>query len=286
MNFAASTRKLLRAGIAGLYCVAFVGCASPKLQETLAAGEVPRVEIVPREERRELPPGTTGMRIENPHGDLRVRITDQPKVGYYATVQRIGEQPLEPVFDWQQHGERLELTIRYPGEESWLRTHGHSRGRVDLAVFVPAAVALDLRTTDGFLQVRKARASVRARTESGSIEVSGAADLDLRSATGAIAASQTSGHWRTPIELHTRSGRIAVAVPVYAGISVDAMTRGRIELEPGFTGSVFESGGKRRLQAKFGDGGRAFRSRSDLGEIFLRAGIPESVLQQAVDSGD
>jgi hypothetical protein len=226
------------------------------------------------------------MQIDNPHGDLRVRVTDQSKVGYYAMVQRIGEQPLDPVFDWQQRGERLQLVIRYPGDERWPRNHDHSRGRVDLAVFVPAGVALDLRSTDGFLQVRKARAAVRARSDSGSIEVSGAAGLDLRSDSGAIAASQTSGSWSTPVAVHTRSGRIAMAVPVYADVAVDARTSGRIELEPGFPGTVIESQDHSSLQAKFGAGSRELTVRSETGEIFLRGGIPERVLQESRPSGD
>lgn len=278
---------LSRIALGGLL-IALVGCAGSPRTDSAAAQQAsaPAFEIVPREERRELPAGTTAMRIENPHGDVRVRITDQPKVGYYAMVQRIGEQPLDPIFDWQQQGERLQLTVRYPGDDHWPRNHDHSRGRVDLAVFVPAGVALDLRTTDGFLQVRKARAAVRARTDSGSIEVSGAAELDLRSDSGAIAASQTSGSWSAPIAVQTRSGRIAMAVPVYADIVVDARTRGRIELEPGFPGTVVESEGHSQVQAKFGAGGRELTLRSESGEIFLRGGIPASVLQESQHSAD
>lgn len=282
-----AVRSLIRIGLCGLF-IALVGCAgSPRGDSAPAPQPSARAfEIVPREERRDLPAGTSAMRIENPHGDLRVRITNQPKVGFYAMVQRIGEQPLDPVFDWQQQGDRLQLTIRYPGEEHWPRNHDHSRGRVDLAVFVPAELALDLRTTDGFLQVRKARAAVRARSDSGSIEVSGAAELDLRSDSGAIAASQNSGVWGTPIAVHTRSGRIAMAVPVYADVAVDARTRGRIELEPGFPGTVVESEGHTQLQARFGAGSHELTVRSETGDIFLRGGIPESVLQGSEHSGD
>lgn len=281
-------RILVWPGLAGLVCIALFGCANSRQPESAASRDAatPSLEVVTREERRDLPAGTAALGVDNPHGDLRVRITDQPKIGYYALVQRLGQRPLDPVFDWRAQGDHLQLTVRYPGDERWPPDHGHRRGRVDLAVFVPAALALDLRTTDGFLQVRKARAAVRARTDSGSIEVSGAAELDLRSHSGAIAASQTSGEWRWPVELRTDSGRIAAAVPVYASITVDATTAGPIELEPGFPGTVAESGGQRRLRASFGNGERLFTARSNTGEVFLRAGITPSVLQPPDAAGD
>ena len=134
----------IRHALAGLVLLALVGCASPPRLDHAGAPDAvaPIVEIVPREYRSDLAPGTSIVAIDNPHGDVRVRITDQAKLGYYATVQRIGAQPLDPAFLWQREGERLRLSVRYPGEARWPRNHGHSRGRVDLAVFVPASVAL------------------------------------------------------------------------------------------------------------------------------------------------
>lgn len=278
MGVGTSMRRATGMALLCAWVAACAGAPRPDAREAADGPAVP-VQILPLEARHEVPAGTVVMQVRNPHGDLRVRITDQAQVGYYAMVQRIGAQPLDPIFDWKQRDGRLLLTVRYPGEEQWEPADGHRHGRVDLAIFIPAALALDLGTTDGFLQVRKARAAVRARTEAGSMEVSGAADLDLRSDSGAIAASQNSGQWQTAVEIHSDSGRIALAVPVYADIALDAETGGRIDLEPGFPGAVVPTDQGSRLQAKFGRALREITVRSQTGEIFIRPGISESVLQ-------
>lgn len=113
------------------------------------------------------------------------------------------------------------------------------------------------------------------------MEVSGAADLDLESADGDIAMSQTSGIWEAPVRALARRGRLAAAVPVYEDIAVAAATSGQIELEAGFPATVLDENGERRVRVEFGRALRRMRLEAGDGGIFLRAGISEAVLKPA-----
>lgn len=254
--------------MAALLC----GACSRVPVASAVADATPPFEVVAREQIIAVDAATRVLRLRNPHGDLRVRVNDAAQAELYATVQLIGEQPLNPSFDVVQHGGRLEIDVRYPGEAALLRRADHRYGRTDLAIFVPARLLLDIETTDGLLQVRNARGGVRARSGSGQIQVSGDADLDLESTSGDIAFSQISGQWTKTVSVRTGGGKVFATLPIYSDIVVDARG-GRIEIEGNFPVQPVTADGGMHLLARFGAALRSVRIDSGSGVINLRAGI-------------
>lgn len=177
------------------------------------------------------------IRIVNPHGNVAIRNTPQRKVGVRAVIQRIGEVPESPDVALLTQGEAVLLAITYPsdrarGSDAIGRTH--RQGRVDLAVFVPPAVRLEVETTYGKIDIRRVDNDVIARTRDGALVAAATGFLRLISDSGEIRAWPMRGKASDGFELRTRSGNIVTDVPLYGEIALAARTRGRIDsdIEP------------------------------------------------------
>jgi hypothetical protein len=267
-------------------CAALLlGCIAQVPLSEAAPAETPSVklEVVTREERISVEPTSKTLLLRNPHGDVRLRITDQPMVGIHATIQRIGETPLEPTFDIRQHDGVFELSIRYPDEQALLAAQDHGYGRVDLGVWVPANLALDLMTADGLLQVKRARSSVRARTTSGALQVTAGAEIDLASDSGDIAFSQYSGQWTTPARVRSNGGHVYASIPAFADIELSVRAGGRIESPQGLPQPAAAADHGMRLHASFGTAQRELHIESAKGDVYLYPVVPGSAISATDD---
>jgi hypothetical protein len=257
-----------------LFCAVALAAADA----AAAVSESPPLEVVTREERIAVEPSIKTFRLRNPHGDVRLRVTEQPKVGIYATIQRIGEAPRDPTFEIGQRDGVFELVIRYPDEDVLLASGDHSYGRVDLAVWVPARLALDLETADGFLQVRRAEAAVRARTTSGDLQVTSGGDLDLASHSGDVSARQYSGRWKTPVRVSSEQGHIYASIPAFADLDLNVHAGGRIDVQSGLPQPVPAADGGMQLKARFGAALRSMQIDATKGDVYLYRVVPDAEL--------
>jgi hypothetical protein len=245
------------------------GAAVAAADSGAAVAESPPLEVVTREERIAVEPSIKSFRLRNPHGDVRLRVTNQPMVGIYATIQRIGETPLDPTFEIDQRDGVFELTIRYPDEEALLASGDHSYGRVDLGVWAPARLTLDLETADGFLQVRRAEAAVRARTTSGDLQVTSGGELDLASHSGDVSARQYSGRWEAPVRVSSEQGHVYASIPAFADLDLTVHAGGRIEVQSGLPQPVPDKDGGMQLKARFGAALRSMQIEAPMGDVYL-----------------
>lgn len=260
------------------------GCAATLGPEHPVADAPPaRLEIVTREERIAVDQGTTTLLLRNPHGDVRLRVTDQPMLGMHATIQRIGEAPLDPTFHIRQQDGVFELIIHYPDEKALLARGDHGYGRVDLGVWVPDGLVLDLTTADGLLQVKRARSAVRARTSTGALQVTASAEIDLASDSGDIAFSQYSGQWSMPARVHSDRGHVYASIPAFADIDLRVLAGGRIESAPALPQPATNADGGMQLQASFGTALRKLQIESATGDVYLYAVVPDSAVSRDDD---
>jgi hypothetical protein len=217
--------------------------------------------------------------VRNPHGDVRLKFTDEAAIGVYATVQMIGRKPREPIFELRHDGDRDVLSIRYAGETETtpMTIPDHTQGRVDLGVWLPRDLEIEVETSDGLIVARRAKRGVHARSVAGRIEVSTKAELDLHSDTGFIIARQESGKWAGTASVSTVSGNIVVAVPVYGDVELIAHTRGDLSSDPGLPVAEKQPDGSKELHARFGQALRRLQVRSESGDIRVLPVIPETL---------
>lgn len=246
-----------------------IAVAATASETTIGGKEPPPLEVVTREERIAVEQSVKTFRLRNPHGDVRLRVTDQPMVGIHATIQRIGKTPLDPTFEIDQRDGVFELIIRYPDEATLLARGNHGYGRVDLGIWVPAALALDLETTDGLLQVRRAQSPVKARTTSGELQVTAGSGLDLASVSGDVSARQYSGRWEDPVNLTSERGHVYASIPAFADIELSVRAGGRIAVQSGLPEPKRAKHGGMQLNARFGAALREMQIEAPIGDVYL-----------------
>jgi hypothetical protein len=214
------------------------------------------------------------LRIDNPHGELRVRIGRPGEVGIVATVQRFGADGPLPDFAHARKGERLGIVVRYPFApppvDPATGRADHARGRADLAVFVPPDVALDLSTRDSRIQVRRALRDVAARSEAGIIDVSTRGALRLSTRGGRVVARQESGAWDGDSTVETVDGAILLAIPVAGDVALRIESGGAISHDPGIALDLDATAtGARRATGRWGSGAHALTVRSTRGTVHV-----------------
>ena len=264
--------------------VACTNSVSKSAEVASTTNAPPKLEIITREEHFPIEKGVTRLVLRNPHGDVRLRIADQGKVGIYATIQRIGEQPLDPTFDVRQNAGIFELTVRYPNDAAVKARGNHLLGRVDIGVWVPSSMALDIATTDGLLQARRISSPLLARTLSGALEVTSVGDLDVETVSGRISVRQTSGQWQAPIRVVSQTGTIFAGVPAFADIRLSIQAGGAIRLPPELTAAEKLADGSMRLNARYGAALREMHIESVKGDVDVQLVIPDSSLGAKADA--
>jgi len=261
--------------------IALGACATPPSAPVPVADGDPataKLEIVSREELHPLPPDTQRLVLINLHGDIRIRMSQPGQVGVHATIQRIGETPLDPTITTRNADGAFILEVRYPGDTPGSAPANHRLGRTDLALFVPPSLPLAVRTGDGLLQVRRAPSAVNARSQSGSIEVSGFADLDLHSVSGRVTGAQLSGEWSKPVRFVSEQGTVLASVPAFADVRLSVSAGGAIDVPHDWGGESTAAAEGTQFERNFGTGSKLMQIRAG-SEVLLVPVIPDSALQ-------
>ncbi len=165
------------------------------------------------------------IKIENLHGNLTLKQTDADSIGIQGVEQKLGDVPEAAQFEVRTVNGQLQLSIRYASDAidgADARVDGHLKGRVDLAVFVPKGVALELRTSFADLVARKLHNPIQARSNSGRISVSTSLASDLTSETGNISYLPSDCAAAMGTKIQTNGTRALVDVPVYCALRLDA----------------------------------------------------------------
>jgi DUF4097 and DUF4098 domain-containing protein YvlB len=241
----------------------------------------------------------TPIRIETANGGIEVRRTGGSDVAIVAelkcmTPERLEQTTVTPVFS--ETGE-LALDIIWPGGKR------KSREGCSVSIETPGALGVNLRSSNGAIQIADlaGRATLRtsngsitvqnqggpleARTSNGRIQASGVqGSVDLESSNGAIEATGVDG----AIEAETSNGSLKLALapssvgPIHARSSngsvevkvggafkgtLEAKTsNGRLQFEEGLSGRMIEQD-KKRAVMQFGEGGAASQLRTSNGSI-------------------
>lgn len=218
-------RKLARIDRAAALClnrafslacwIGLSGCALAPTRTTVLADctrsavDWPRADgVVP------LAAGIRHIVVDQPEGSLFVRAGADDRVEWHAVVQCPQSQRGVPSLRVEDRGSRQELEVGFVGAGS------DATERIDLTVWVPRQLALELVTDAGRIEVRGHRASVRARSTSGAISVAAAGELRLTSASGDIDASPRDADRAWPMTIET-GGAVRLVVLRSLPVSLD-----------------------------------------------------------------
>lgn len=261
---------LAAAGLA----ILLAGCASAPREAAPAAAQPAGFAIETLRRAIPVEDGVAVLRIDNPHGELRLRMGEPGEVGIVATVQRFGADGPLPSFEHARKGDVLGIEVRYPFApppvDPVSGRADHTRGRADLAVFVPPDVALELSTTDGRIQVRRAKRDIAARSTSGIIDVSSAGALRIATGSGRVVARLESDAWAGESRIETGSGAILLALPPAGDVALEVDAGGAISHDPGIVIDVAaRPGGRQHGQGRWGSGAHRVNVHSATGTVHV-----------------
>lgn len=240
-------------GVAMLLALAGCRSAPQATPETLSPAEFLASDRVSREEFEfPVPAGTERIRIVNFRGDVRVRNSKRAILGVYATTQRLDEHVgalrVQPVL---KDGIYL-LDLGFVDDAAWPKDRV-VHGRVDAGIWIPRGTPIEVETSFGLIEVKRAKGSVQARSVSGAISASSAQQIDLQTVTGQIVARQETGRWEGQSQIISERGKVLAAVPFFADMALDARAGGAFTVDPGLPTPVASDGGYTLLR-QFGAG--------------------------------
>ncbi len=223
----------------------------------VSATEIPPDWLVENHRQTLSTDGADRVVIRNPHGDLRVRPTDQSEITYSAMLQRHADDPRQAEIRGTAEKSRFRLEVVYPeskdlgsGEvpDEW------TKRRVDLTIFVPAKSALDLVTTSGLIEAKGIDRRVTARSQNGDIVLASARAVSAVTEQGSITVRFTSTTWSQAAELETLTGPISVTLPQSAHTSVTMESSGEMTTDFTLTIERPEGGSRKIGRAVIGKG--------------------------------
>lgn len=197
----------------------------------LLAGCVVNVDsqaLIQRDEKRFEVSGTPELRLTTADGAIEVRSWDRPEVVVEIEKRGANREAVDALeVTVEQNGDRIELEVKRPREESFTGFGFHRSASARLIVSVPR------------------KSNVTARSGDGSIRIEGVAGrLDLSTGDGSIRARNVDGD----LTLHTGDGSVTVE-----------NGSGRLGVETG-DGSVSVAGNLSSLRLQTGDGSIVYRA--------------------------
>jgi DUF4097 and DUF4098 domain-containing protein YvlB len=231
--------------------------------------------------------GKPDLRVETSDANIRVETWDQNTIEARVTTvhYKIGENGIK--IEEHQTGDVVELEVRFP------RSHGLAidwgQRRVDIDIRMPREGKVNLRTSDGKIEIGGLKGDMDLRTGDGS-EILDAVDGKLRATTGdghirangrfdeldlktgdghvevrAGAGSSLAAGWR----LETGDGNVTLEIPGDMAADLDLHTSdGHIDLDMPVTteGKIREG----EVRGKLNGGGNLVTIRTGDGSIRLR----------------
>ena len=237
----------------------------------------PRGEVLPSLSRDDqvmaLPEGTKRVQVDNPWGDIHIRRGPSGEWSYHAVIQQLDAAAAELHMKPPGASAMVALQVRFAGHGADCvrrRRDGGRVGRVDLTVFVPAGLDVELLSAcDGRISSDHVLGRMQVRNDSGGINVSAAGGADIQSVSGRV---------RAYVELAAdsavrSSGPIILTLPVATSGELEVSACGELIAE-GFEWlpSGDRDGACRLGRATLGEGGSRMRvdSAASFVEVRLR----------------
>lgn len=202
------------------------------------------------------------IRIDNPHGDIRIKNSADAGLDFAGTIQKLGDETRDPQFGSQKFAGGLALSISAP--ERWT-------GRVDAGIRAPKGAPLNPTTSTGLIDIKVSNNPITAITQSGQLALRTGARIVAKSTSGNIRASFESPEFEGDAgSLESQSGDIEVWIRPDASVQIIA-TGAR--LENGLAGLTTErqgTDGETRV-ITIGDGDAQLRVSTLTGLITVKA---------------
>lgn len=230
--------------------------------------------------------GTPEVRVETSDANIRVDTWDQAMVEAHVTTDKYKINGSDLKVYEHQTGNAVEIEVRFPAR---IINFGFHERRVEVTIHMPREGHVNLRTGDGFIEVRHLKGqmdlqtgdghqeitevdgTLRARSGDGHIDASGRFDaMELYTGDGHIEARATAGSTvNSTWSIRTGDGSVTLQLPDGFPADVDLRTSdGRVTADIPI--SVIGKLGDKNVRGKINGGGNLITVRTGDGSIRLQ----------------
>lgn len=225
-----------------------------------------------RSDREATAPAGAEVVVENPFGDVRVRVGESERVSVHAVVQRAEADPREARVAIGELDRSLQVSVGFDDAAAASVREGWERRRVDLSVAVPAGSPLRVTTRGGLIEIKGGVGELHADSQAGEVRLWIEREATVRTVRGTIQANLLGERWSAPASFETVTGDVDVHFPANADVEVHLETAGDLttdySLEVGRLGEL-----RKRATARLGAGGARVVLRSERGNLAIRRRI-------------
>jgi len=246
-------------------------CVAALLAPSIAAAETAREQI---EETLAFAPGNR-LTVTNTNGDIFIEPWDRDEALIVAkkrvkTRRGDANEALEELrVEIDADGRGIEIDTYYP---SWKKLFGWSEvsASVDYDIKVPRRADLNVRTTNGEVEINGINGEIVLRSTNGGLTVSDASgSVSAGTTNGAIQVELDSVDAASEMEFETTNGGIRLYLPADIRTTLSARTtNGTIETD--FPVSVRGTYRRNRLEGEINGGGPVLELRTTNGSIRIR----------------
>ena len=233
----------------------------------------------------------TPIRVENLHGDLRVRPAAGLTAEVTAVIQTRAGDPERPELRLvEEEGGGLTIAAGFVASDDPRVPEYEAiepRRRIDLVVFLPEGSSLSARTDGGLLEVKGVTADLELETGSGSIVARSRGSIRARSDRGSVYVVLQGTLWSEPPAVETVSGEIRLEVPPSADARVVLLTAGEITTDFSIEIDRAVDARRKRAVARLGEASQEIVVTSQAGNVKLleypyptRESAPEGKLSE------
>ena len=177
----------------------------------------------------------------------------------------------------EEFSNEIRISAEYPRQDSfsgfWSLLTGSGKPSVTISyeLTVPENSELDIRTTNGAIEIRNISDNISARTTNGSVKLENVSgNIQAKSTNGAVKASLQTFQTNGEIEMHTTNGRIELELPETVSSELSARTtNGKISTD--FPVTVQGGLSSRKIEGTIGAGDGKIDLRTTNGSITIRS---------------
>ncbi|CQR53886.1 DUF4097 family beta strand repeat-containing protein [Paenibacillus riograndensis] len=211
--------------------------AQKVLSDGSLSGIFGNTQLVPVNGTAEVQPGIKNVKIELPHGKIKLNGVEGSKLDYEGKLELPGDSEQEAssalAQKWTVIAEGDTLTMKLEGNSGWLSNiHiGFNFKDPYLNVSLPSNLAVEVETSDGSIEAGNLQSGIEADTSNGRLDIHDVAGgVDAHTSNGTITAQNVKGE----VKLVSSNG--AMSLGNIDGSLYAKSSNGKITINSGITG--------------------------------------------------
>jgi hypothetical protein len=167
--------------------------------------------------------------IRNSYGDIYVRKSDQAFLGVLSTMQVFSSTQAVAEINIAEASSQIVVDINYaPVHVQQAEKLNQSVGRVDLVIFAPEHLLLDLTTSFGVINIKEVSNELLIKSQSGTVKSSSRGKVSIETSDGNIYCNLINPQWQGQSQLKSLSGNVFLTFPDIQDMNIHAESGERI----------------------------------------------------------